>query len=267
MHSILERIFLTYLFTSVGIILFPSFILATEIEQKCPPNQHWVKPHYRRAYIRTDGTPVSATQVIGHCKDNPPAYSKWQNRLKDEKVSPKLWPHPNEHQKHWSEEERERVIEALSDLPDTLLLNSVSGIFRFDKFSGTTNENPAANRNGVIVLYDSAFSTKGKLARILAHELSHEYYRQLSDDKTRSYLQVAQWFLIRDQKTHKTRLVPGRFDYVENDGPESVAEDFSNNLEYFLFDPPTLEKTNPKIYQWFRKEMGDNFKVKKGATK
>jgi hypothetical protein len=62
-------------------------------------------------------------------------------------------------------------------------------------------------------------------------------------------------------------LVPNRDDasFVEEDGPESLPEDFSNNIEYYLFEPETLRRKAPKIHDWIKKKFGDSFKLSKGG--
>ena len=55
--------------------------------------------------------------------------------------------------------------------------------------------------------------------------------------------------------------------YVENDGKEGPAEDFSNNIEHYLFQPEQLKIKSPKVYEWIRQRYGDSFKIVKGSQK
>ena len=103
------------------------------MKQQCPSGLHWVRPHPRRAYTRSDGTHVSATQVRAHCQGNPPAYAVWNPRLKS--GFPTKWENKSEKARPWAEDEKERVLEALSVLPDDLLAKSVEGIYRLEKYS------------------------------------------------------------------------------------------------------------------------------------
>jgi hypothetical protein len=75
--------------------------------------------------------------------------------------------------------------------------------------------------------------------------------------------------LIRPLMGSGYQLIPNRDTdaYVEDDGMESMTEDFSNNVEYYLFDPQTLERKTPKVYEWLKKKFGDNFKIARGAQK
>ena len=88
----------------------------------------------------------------------------------------------------------------------------------------------------------------------------------MSDERTREYARVADWHVVQSGKTRKFILVPGRLDYVEDDGAESISEDFSNNVEYFLFEPDSLRKRNPRIYTWIGQSMDDKFVLRKGST-
>jgi Mlc titration factor MtfA (ptsG expression regulator) len=51
---------------------------------------------------------------------------------------------------------------------------------------------------------------------------------------------------------------------VEEDGAIDIGEDFSNNIEYFLFEPTKLKAKTPKVYQWIKEKYGDSFKPRKG---
>jgi hypothetical protein len=241
-----------------------SSFAANKTANGCPTGHHWVNRYYRKAYIRTDGTPVSATNVNAHCQLNPTSYNQWKNRLKS--ILSERWKLKKEKPRKWTIEERERVLEALASLPPELLMDSVKTIFRLEK-SSLYDQNPAAGEAGEIALYESAFASKQNLTRILAHEFAHEVYRQLSNANKDEYRIAADWLLVKNPRADGGyQLVPNRDNdqYVEEDGLESLSEDFSNNIEYFLFDPETLQKKTPKAYQWIKKHFNDNFKVVKG---
>lgn len=163
------------------------------------------------------------------------------------------------------------MLEAFSQLPPELLKDSVESIFRLIK-SSLYDRNPASGESGEIAVYDAAFNSKVNLARVLAHEFAHEVYRQLSYAELDDYRKAADWLNIKiPQSTggNKFQSIPNRDSdaYVEEDGTESLTEDFSNNVEYFLFDPQTLKKKTPKVYEWIQKKFGDNFKIRKGTGK
>ncbi len=104
--------------------LFAS-IASADKTPSCKPGQHWVRAHHRRAYIRADGAPVSASAVTPHCQNNPPSLAKWNERLKV--GTPPRWIQKNEKPKAWTTEEKERVLEALASLPLELLRDSIDG--------------------------------------------------------------------------------------------------------------------------------------------
>ncbi len=44
---------------------------------------------------------------------------------------------------------------------------------------------------------------------------------------------------------------------------ESIEEDFSKNIELYLFEPAKLKATNPAVYNWIRRKYGAKFKLRK----
>lgn len=145
--------------------------------QTCGKGQHWVRPYHRSAYVRADGTHFSASNVVGHCQSNPPGFDFWNSKKKN--GLPPGWEHPQEKPKNWNEEDWKRVLEALSELPEALWVPTIDGLYRLDK--SVFHPNPSSGEPGNIALYDPAFDSKEKLSKILAHELAHEYYRNMTD--------------------------------------------------------------------------------------
>jgi hypothetical protein len=157
---------------------------ATANAPNCPSGQHWVKQHHRRAYVRADEKHFGAATVKAHCSANPPGFEHWLTLLRNGK--PQDWPHPFETGTNWTDEERERALEALSYLPNGLTSQKLEGIFRAQRSSAFSN--PASNDDlGRIVLYDSAFDSDRNLAKILAHEFAHRIYAGLSTQDQENY--------------------------------------------------------------------------------
>jgi len=232
-------------------------------ENTCATGEHWVVAHHRSDYIKADGTYVSATNVSAHCQGNPPAYAVWADRLKSGR--PSMWEMKKEKSKAWTEEEKERVLEALSSLPGELLVPSVDGIYRMEK-SDNVHSNPGSGHDNQIVLYDGAFKADQNLARVVGHEFAHKLYRQFYDeDGGRGYAQAAQWEAFKNPKTNESFIMAGRDDFVEEDGKNGPDEDFANNIEYYLFKPSVLRAKSPRIYEWIQKKYGDKFKVGTGV--
>ena len=232
-------------------------------QNHCPSGQHWVRAYHRKSYTRGDGVFVSSTEVRAHCQSNPPSFTVWSPRLKSG-IPPK-WEHPTEKAKLWTEDERGRVLEALSLLPNSLLVDSVQGIYRLIQFKEYA-ANPAAGFENNIALYDPAFQTRQNLTRILAHEFAHKLYRHFYDiDRGQEYARIADWKSYTNPKTAEKVIYTFRDQFVEEDGSFGPDEDFSNNIEYFLFEPKKLKKVSPKIYDWIEKKYGPKFKIGKGS--
>lgn len=218
-----------------------------------------VHGHSRRSYLRSDGTFVKATNVRTHCRTQSQGYSFTLDRFK--KGSPKDWPHKMEVASSWTEEEKERVIEALDDIPDALLDKNISGIYRLKRSKDFPN--PGSSSPGNVVLYDSAFDSSRNIGQIIAHELSHQNYGQLSDKEKQDYRLATGWHteLEPDGKIYWNGRKDG---YVEEDGRFSREEDYANNVEYFLYNPDKLKKVTPSAYDWIKKHFGESFKLKGG---
>jgi hypothetical protein len=185
--------------------------------------------------------------------------------LKDNGAQKWLHRQKLERQKKWTEDEHEKVLEALSSLPDALQLESIQSVFRFEK-SQDYEKNPASGQDGALGIYDRAFAPGTNLARVLAHELAHQVYRQLSNAETEDYLVSNGWVVVK-KSPPPWNVYPLRDGYVEEDGAELESEDFSNNIEYFLFNPEKLKKVTPSAYEWIRKKYGDKFVIAKGRSR
>lgn len=227
----------------------------------CPSGHHWVQAHNKRSYTRSDGAYIRASKVSAHCKRTPPSHEKWKERLK--KGLP-FHLQRMEKNRAWSIEDKEELLDAISDLPEMLLRNSVTAIYRAEK-SSTYKMNPALGDDGYIVIYDQAFSGSLPLKRVIAHEMAHEFFRAMPDIERISYATSTDWLIFRSSPGGKQSMIANRDHFVEPDGRESVTEDFANNVEYYLFDPKTLLKKTPKAHLWLQKKFGDRLKLRKGG--
>ena len=243
----------------IFLVLSPSGFPKDQI-QACGKGQHWVRPHHRSAYFRADGTHVSAANVIGHCQTNPTGFDFWNPKKKN--GLPPGWEHPQEKPKKWTDKDWERVLEALSELPETLWVPTIEGLYRLEK--SVFDPNPASGEPGNIALYDPAFTSKDKLAQTLAHELAHELYRNFNEDELASYRDATQWFQKKIGK--RTHTIRGRSEkqFILPDGMDSPSEDFSNHIEYYLFNPQKLQSVTPSAYQWIKQYYGDKLKLRGG---
>lgn len=171
--------------------------------------------------------------------------------------SPQNWGDISEKVKPWTAQEKRLAINAMMTLPRKLVERSRFRIHRtrIAKFK----DNPAASTGDSILLYDRAFRSPPPLARVLAHELAHVYWNDMTVDEKRAYRIAANW--IRLEPSGK--LVPGRAaaTFAESDGTISMTEDFANNVEYLLFDPQKLKALTPSLFAWLRTTLGDKFVV------
>nr|WP_295902548.1 hypothetical protein [uncultured Bdellovibrio sp.] len=149
-------------------------------------------------------------------------------------------------------------MEVFEELPEELWSHALQGIYRSSK--SREYPNPATSADGIIVLYDSAFDNKANLPRITGHELSHQLYKDLSDKDRQDYGYTTNWYSFG-----KDQYISRKDGFVQDDGRESPDEDFSNNLEYYLFEPQTLKKATPNAYKWMNNHFGDKFKLRKGS--
>jgi hypothetical protein len=228
----------------------------------CSTGQHFVRAYHRRAYYKADGTYVSASQVGAHCQNNPSGYSFWSNKFSS--GVPRGWPWHDERSRAWTEEERERVLEALGEIPDELWNLSAEGIYRLDKSFDFPN--PATSAERVIALYDTAFIQKRNLAQVLAHELAHMKYKTLSPNDELDYRMATNWI---PQKENPGRYYARKEGYVEEDGRMNPEEDFANNVEYYLFNPEKLKRVTPYAFKWIQSHFSDKFRIRgsKGAKR
>jgi hypothetical protein len=229
---------------------------------QCPPGTYHVRSHLRSAYYRADGTFVKATHVSESCRGKNAVYDTWAFRLKS--GFPPGWENKTERPTQWTEEQRERVLEALGELPEALRKASLKGIYRLSK--SIFHPNPASDDNeGIMVLYDSAFDKGQRLARIVAHELAHETYVALGRSSQTSYRKALGWKFEYEPESRKFLYKERAGNFVADDGRQGPMEDFANNLEYYLFEPNVLKGKTPKAFDWMKKHFGDKFKVGKGS--
>lgn len=235
--------------------------------QTCAAGEHWVRAHHRRAYYRADGTLFSATNVSAHCRFNSKSFEFWNLKFSNER--PSDWPHAREVSKAWTEEEKEKAIEALDQIPEQLWSASIRGILRMDQ-SRMGKDNPATwADDGNLVIYNSAFhrDPKRPLARVFAHELAHQQFKDLSVDDRNGYLTTSNWFFVGGGKKGRKIVVSRNDGYVSEDGRISPDEDFANNVEYFLFEPSVLKAKVPHIDNRIRQHFGVKFKIGERARK
>lgn len=243
------------------VVSHPCFAAKNQVreEQPCPRGQYSVRSHPRRAYTRTDGTRVAATNVRASCRTLTKTDEVWLPRLHSS--FPGERPQPLEKAKPWSEEERERLLEVLNELPESIVNSKVRAFVRAVK--SKVPNNPATWDNGYIFLYDEAFHQKHTLGRIVAHEMAHQVFRDLPGERQEDYRFATNWYATDSAGSMFIQRTEG---YVQDDGRVSPEEDFANNVEYLLFDEPKLLKETPQAHRWLKSYFGDKFKIRKSTS-
>ncbi len=236
--------------------LFVIYILFTLNVQaaQCPAGQYWVTAHHRKAYIKSDGTPVRATFVKAHCRSKSKEHEYLEPRLKD--GLPPRWPR-KEKGKTWTEEDRERLKEALEAIPQELRAKNIKGIYR--GIRAADHPNPANHYSEKIVLYDEAFSERYNLSRVIAHELAHQVYGELSREDKLSYQKKMGW--IVNENGEEVLVDEGR-SIVADDSNDSTTEDFANNVEFRLFQSEHLKKAAPEAFEWLEKRFNKKLQLR-----
>jgi len=139
---------------------------------KCPEGHFPVRSHPRNAYIKTDGTAVSATQVKEQCRP-------YRTLKKPEPFfttqAPKNWPNPKDKFRNWSKEEETKIRSILESLPKSI--TNIGKITLLRSTEKSMNPSLSNSENQIIVIYDSV--TSHDLSRVLSHELAHFYWDSL----------------------------------------------------------------------------------------
>ncbi len=231
-------------------MLVTAVLAAPQSPSTCGPGSHWVSAHHRRGYIKANGTVVKETDVSAHCQKNPSGYEKWNTKLKN--GAPKDWDAKTGQPKEWSTEERERALEALSEIPN-FLKDELDNIYRMKNLNHP--ENPASTRGANIVVYDAAFDSNQNLAQILAHEMGHRYLEGLSEADKKSFRKAAKWLGSSD-------FQPGRpkEQFLRPNGMLSYHEDFADDMATYILNPNALKSVSPEIFGWMEKHVGPKLK-------
>lgn len=174
---------------------------------------------------------------------------------------PRDWP-LKEMSLKWSPSEIKAVSERISQVPDQIF---EPGNFEFYRMAKSVDfPNPATNANTsppAIVLYDTAFSQRYDLTRVIFHEMTHVFYQKMPASLKDNYNLKMNWVLV---DPIKNRWISRKDSFVKENGKISAEEDFANNLEYFLFDSKKLREVNGNAFDWM-KDQFNGIKLKKGC--
>ncbi|MGB0453771.1 MAG: hypothetical protein ACPGJV_08640 [Bacteriovoracaceae bacterium] len=212
----------------------------------CPEGMYRVQGHYRQAHYR-NGKYVKGANVSPHCKhyrSDGPLKPEFKLRM------PKGWPQKKEKFKKCSKKNQKKINKALSTLPKILTNIGKLKIHCADRSVYLGNPASSAPNVKIIVLYDSAFS--GDVKRYIAHELAHILYTRLSDEEKKILHKVSSW-----TEDKNGRFKTKRKKFSEPDGAIDPDEDFSNNVEHYLFNKRHFRRDYPEIFKWLKNLFGD----------
>ena len=167
----------------VACLIFSPLLLqaAGAATTTCPSGQYLVRSHHRSGHYRSDGAYVSPTTVSGYCKNYrnyKPAEIRF-HRVKRAGPSRTLY-------KNFSKKEEAQIKRAFKKLPK--ILTGVGKISFYRQNRGMNPRNPASvnYKNKRITIYDSI--SEYDMERVVAHELAHFLYGNLSEKELDSYL-------------------------------------------------------------------------------
>ena len=243
-------------------IFITSLLFYSEITLASPlPCTIWqtqVKAYPVKPYKNKNGTLIiKKGETDEHCKLKYPKTEKWQIQFFDGVISG--WPLTEEKFKNWSQEEKEIVLNFMSEQPSLFRdLDNVK-ILRGIKSRYRNNPGAAVKKVDAIALYDNFFKSKEK-SQILSHELSHLYIYKIEQDKLLRLLEAMGW--ESDERTNKQSR-SSRVPLLKPDSSDSFNEDLANHFEIYLHHPKLLKNKNIKAYDAFKDVMGINFKLEK----
>ena len=190
---------------------------------KCPKGQFPVRSHPRNAYMKTDGTAVSAAHVKEQCR----SYRTLKKPVPNFTTQiPKNWPNPNEKFKGWTKEEEFKIRSILEKLPKSI--TNIGKITFLRSTERSLNPSVSNSENQIIVIYDSISSHD--LSRVISHELGHLYWDSLNYKSKEEFRTAAEWKVSRDGKT----LSLQRKKVSIQDSYTGPDEDFSNLIELYI---------------------------------
>jgi len=213
-----------------------------KIYAQCPPGTYSISGHPRSEYVTAEGKYYSETYVDQYCKNYK---NSGKLNLKFENQMPGRWPGKKEKFKPLTKKEKKLIKKIVESLPEKLTQVGDLRIYRADKSQDLGNPATSAPSEKIVVLYDETF--KGDIKSIIAHELGHIQYNQLSTIELNEYLLAAGW-----KKADSVFAKAPDKNFSSEDGSAGPDEDFSNDIETFVTNPKKLKKISLKTYEWMK---------------
>lgn len=204
-------------------------------ETVCKIDEIKIKGSYVNSYKRLDGTPVSGYYKKQYCRKS--SFKSESLSFKDTRPNPwKL----KEKFKSWNDKEISIVLDSLEKLPSYFKNKKIKSFHRGIKSHFENNPASTLPISNEIVLYDSFFKSKEK-ERILAHEISHIIYLNLTSEEKINFAKVLGWNI-------SPLMRPKEVIYPDSlDGP---AEDIANNIEAYFYDRERQLKLNKNVSEF-----------------
>jgi hypothetical protein len=149
---------------------------------------------------------------------------------------------------------------ALSKMPKSFRPKSLKAIV---KASGpgdiSSLSSPASSSDEYLILFPKGFLNPDQMPRIILHELSHFMLEREWKSKFSKYKEFSGWNSLSGRQAYRSG------DFVDPDGRFSADEDFSNNIEFYLFEPEILKEKSPSLYSWIKANLGKFLLLEKGC--
>lgn len=234
------KILLTFM-----LYIFSVSIFAEEI--KCESGKILIRGHFVKPYIRKNGIHVNGYYKDQYCRTS--TFTGEEIIFLDEK--PLAWP-LNEKFKIWSKAEIEIVLKELESLPDIFKKQKLKTIHRGSISKFPKNLAASLPITNSIVLYDSFFVSLEK-SRILAHEIAHLWYWQLSSEQKKIFAVYSGWSynpLTKAREKSKKSIYP--------DSQDSPSEDFANNAEAYFYDSQKQKDFDRQLQDFYSNLIKDS---------
>lgn len=211
------------------ILIKPIFVIA------CLPNEIHIREQWINAYIKKDGTHVTAHPRLEHCRE-----VKRENYFQDS--SSNKFRNFNGKFKSWSTTEKNLLEIAIENLPPWLKKYKIANFLRASIHTGNS-KNPALTYpdSKTIILFDAFFSSIDKQS-ILLHEVSHIAAWDIDPSELKTFFLSNGWTYVPGEspKPPKKVIIP--------DSANSPSEDFSNCIELYYSNPKRLKEFNSNSF-------------------
>jgi hypothetical protein len=224
-----------------------------------------IKPDSKNCIIDCDILPkdMGTFDCAEHCekfcrakKCEPDPY--WEQKIKDGR--PANWDLKTEVPSNWTVQEKKKLMELLARLPKQFKAVQFDGFYRMKESIVLTNPGTTAGAGDKIAIYDRAFKNPfHSTSQVIVHELAHVIFLRFKKSERRSYQDFLKWKINRDRSASRIG------DFISSRAKDSIAEDFAENISYFLFEPARLRSTVPRAHEWISKTFSKDFKLKEGC--